>query len=47
MTGATIETTIRMMSRFRKEEWVHTEPGGYIVVTACDRLRQLSEGSTD
>ncbi len=44
MTGTTIETAIRIMSRFRKEGLVLTEPGGYIVVTDCDRMRVLSAG---
>lgn len=44
MAGTTIETTIRIMSRFRKEGLVLTEPGGYIVVLDEARLRQLSAG---
>ncbi len=44
MTGTTIETAIRIMSKFRKEGLVFTEPGGYIVVTDCDRMRELSAG---
>lgn len=44
MAGTTIETAIRMMSRFRKEGLVHTEPGGYIVITDRERLQRLSEG---
>ena len=44
MAGTTIETTIRIMSRFRKEGLVHTEPGGYIVITDRARLQHLSEG---
>jgi CRP-like cAMP-binding protein len=45
MTGTTIETAIRVMSRFRKEGLVHTEPAGYIVVLDRERLRQISEGA--
>jgi CRP/FNR family transcriptional regulator len=45
MAGTTIETAIRVMSRFRKEGLVHTEPGGYIVVLDHERLRQISEGA--
>lgn len=44
MAGTTIETAIRIMSRFRKEGLALTEPGGYIVVTDEARLRRLSEG---
>jgi CRP-like cAMP-binding protein len=45
MAGTTIETAIRVMSRFRKENLVHTEPGGYIVVLDRERLQLLSEGA--
>ncbi len=44
MAGTTIETAICIMSRFRKEGWGHTEPGGYIAVTDFDRLQRFSEG---
>ena len=44
MTGTTIETAIRIMSRFRKESLVLTEPGGYVVVLDHQRLKRLSEG---
>jgi CRP/FNR family transcriptional regulator len=47
MTGTTIETAIRIMSKFRKEGLVYTEPGGYIVVTDCDRMRALSAGDNE
>jgi len=45
MAGTTIETAIRVMSRFRKEDLVHTEPGGYIIVLDHERLQQISEGA--
>ena len=45
MAGTTIETAIRVMSRFRKEGLVHTEPGGYVVVIDRDRLQRLSQGA--
>lgn len=45
MTGTTIETAIRVMSRFRKDGLVHTEPGGYVIVLDHERLRQISEGA--
>jgi CRP-like cAMP-binding protein len=44
MAGTTIETAIRIMSKFRKDGLVLTEPGGFIVITDCDQLRQLAEG---
>ena len=45
MAGTTIETAIRVMSRFRKAGLVYTEPGGYIVVLDRERLQRLSEGT--
>jgi CRP/FNR family transcriptional regulator len=45
MAGTTIETAIRVMSRFRKDDLVHTEPGGYIIVLDHERLQQISEGA--
>jgi CRP/FNR family transcriptional regulator len=47
MTGTTIETAIRVMSRFRKEELVHTEPGGFVVIVDYERLRRLSAGALE
>ncbi len=47
MAGTTIETTIRVMSRFRKEGLVYTEPGGYVVVRDHQRLQQLGEGTAE
>ncbi len=47
MAGTTIETAIRVMSRFRKDGLVYTQPGGYIVVTDRDRLTHLSEGTPE
>ncbi len=46
MAGTTIETAIRVMSRFRKEGLVHTEAGGYVVVLDRARLQLLSEGAS-
>jgi CRP/FNR family transcriptional regulator len=45
MAGTTIETAIRVMSRFRKEGLVHTEPGGFVIVLDHERLQQLSTGA--
>ncbi len=42
MAGTTIETAIRIMSRFRTEGLAKTRRGGYIVLLDCDRLRQLA-----
>jgi CRP/FNR family transcriptional regulator len=47
MAGTTIETAIRVMSRFRKEGLVHTESGGYVVVLDRERLQRLSEGAAE
>ncbi len=47
MAGTTIETAIRVMSKFRKDGLVHTEPGGFVVVLNCERLQRVSEGTVD
>jgi CRP-like cAMP-binding protein len=47
MTGTTIETAIRIMSKFRKEGWVHTEPGGFVVILDYERLQRVSEGAQE
>ncbi|MFN8596585.1 MAG: Crp/Fnr family transcriptional regulator [Anaerolineae bacterium] len=47
MTGTTIETAIRIMSKFRKDGLALTEPGGYIVVTDRERLQRLSAGDIE
>ncbi len=47
MAGTTIETTIRIMSKFRKDGLALTEPGGYIIVTDRDRLQRLSAGDNE
>ncbi|HZY45861.1 MAG TPA: Crp/Fnr family transcriptional regulator [Anaerolineae bacterium] len=44
MAGTTIETAIRIMSKFRKDGLVMTEPGGFIVIMEVDRLAALAEG---
>jgi CRP-like cAMP-binding protein len=38
MTGTTLETAIRTMSRFRAQGWVETRRGGYILVRAPQAL---------
>jgi CRP/FNR family transcriptional regulator len=45
MAGTTIETAIRVMSRFRKMGLVHTEPGGYVIVLDHERLQIHSTGA--
>ena len=44
MAGTTIETAIRIMSKFRKDDLVMTEPGGYIVILDDARLQKLADG---
>ncbi len=44
MAGTTIETAIRIMSRFRKDGLAMTQSGGFIVITDGERLQQLAEG---
>ncbi len=43
MSGTTLETAIRTMSRFRQDGLVETRRGGYLVITDLDRLRQQVE----
>jgi CRP-like cAMP-binding protein len=40
MSGTTLETAIRTMSRFRQQGIVQTRRGGYLLITDLDRLRQ-------
>lgn len=40
MTGTTLETAIRTMSRFRTEGLITTRRGGYLVITNVEKLRQ-------
>jgi CRP-like cAMP-binding protein len=47
MTGTTIETAIRVMSKFRKEGLIHTEPGGFVVILDHERLKRVSEGAQE
>lgn len=42
MAGTTLETTIRLMSRFRSEGLVKTRRGGYLVIGDIDRLREMA-----
>jgi CRP-like cAMP-binding protein len=44
MSGTTVETAIRIMSRFRSEGLVKTRRGGYIAILDAARLRQLVRG---
>lgn len=43
MAGTTLETTIRMMSRFSREGLLRTLRGGYIVLLDEARLRELAQ----
>jgi CRP-like cAMP-binding protein len=42
MSGTTLETAIRLMSRFRSEGLIKTRRGGYIVIRDIDRLREMA-----
>lgn len=42
MSGTTLETAIRIMSRFRTEGLVKTRRGGYLVLLDENRLRQIA-----
>jgi len=41
MAGTTVETAIRVMSRFRKEGIAESNPGGFIVIRDPDALEEL------
>lgn len=43
MAGTTLETTIRMMSRFNREGLLRTRRGGYIVLLDEARLHELAQ----
>jgi CRP/FNR family transcriptional regulator len=42
MAGTTLETAIRTISRFNKEQLVKTRRGGYLVILDVPRLRELA-----
>jgi CRP/FNR family transcriptional regulator len=44
MSGTTLETAIRVMSRFRAQEWVKTRRGGFLVILNEAELRKLARG---
>jgi CRP/FNR family transcriptional regulator len=47
MTGTTIETAIRIMSKFRKDGLALTEPGGYIIITDRERMEKVAAGDNE
>ncbi len=46
MSGTTLETAIRSMSRFRAQGWIKTRRGGYLVILDEAELRKLARGLT-
>lgn len=46
MSGTTIETTIRIMSRFRKDGLVRTRRGGYLVLLDIDHLKRIARADS-
>jgi len=44
MSGTTLETAIRIVSRFRAEGLLKTRRGGYLVILDTQRLMQLAQG---
>lgn len=46
MTGTTVETTIRVLSRWTKDG-VLTDAEGHLVLEDLEGLRALAEGQTD
>ena len=43
MCGTTLETAIRIVSRFRAAGWIKTRRGGYLVILDLERLKQLAK----
>ncbi len=43
LADTTTESAIRVLSRFNRDGWVKTLPGGYVVLLDRDALRQLAE----
>ena len=41
MTGTTVETAIRIMSRFRKQGWITTQRGR-VIIKQSDQLNQVA-----
>jgi hypothetical protein len=46
MTGTTVETTIRIVSRWQKDRLVR-DAGGRLVLADADALRAIAEGETE
>lgn len=44
LSDTTLETAIRVMSKFRQEEWVRTLRGGYVVIVDREALRKMGGG---
>jgi CRP-like cAMP-binding protein len=47
LADTTTETAIRVMSRFSKEGWVKTLPGGYVVILSQEALERISGGGAN
>ncbi len=45
LSGTTLETAIRVMSRFRADNLVHTKRGGMLILTDRKRLHEVAFGS--
>lgn len=43
MAGTTLESAIRVLSRFAREGLIHTHSGGYIVIRDLDRLVAIAQ----
>ncbi len=44
LSDTTLETAIRVMSKFRQEEWARTLRGGYVVIVDREALRKIGGG---
>jgi CRP-like cAMP-binding protein len=47
MSGTTLETAIRTLSRFAREKLIRTERGGYLVILDREKLAALAEPGED
>ncbi len=43
MAGTTLESAIRVLSRFARERWIHTDRGGYIIIQQRQHLAAIAQ----
>lgn len=47
MAGTTLETAIRILSRWTRAGWIRTERGGYILIREPEALRKLAHSAEE